>query len=145
MAAQNAGLWTIPPGVPFLHCLAESLLSGRLAPAFRYDPKDPLALADVKIFLPTRRAVRVLRGEFSALLGGQAAILPEIRALGETDEDEHYFEENLPEAAESLPPIEPVPRLLELAGLILPWRNRLSDELAGLHGGSPLVAPAVAG
>ncbi|QQM30298.1 double-strand break repair protein AddB [Martelella lutilitoris] len=142
MAAQNAGLWTIPPGVPFLHCLAESLLSGRLAPAFRYDPKDPLALADVKIFLPTRRAVRVLRGEFSALLGGQAAILPEIRALGETDEDEHYFEENLPEAAESLPPIEPVPRLLELAGLILPWRNRLSDELAGLHGGSPLVAPA---
>ncbi|WP_319518693.1 double-strand break repair protein AddB [uncultured Martelella sp.] len=140
--AKNAGLWTIPPGVPFLQTLAENLLSGRLTPDFRYHDKDPLALADVKIFLPTRRAVRVLRGEFSALLGGAAAILPEIRALGETDEDEHYFEENLPESAESLPPIEPVPRLLELAGLILPWRNRLSDELAGLHGGSPLVAPA---
>ncbi|MBB4120943.1 double-strand break repair protein AddB [Martelella radicis] len=140
--ATRAGLWTIPPGVPFLQSLAHNMLSGRLAPSFRYDPKDPLALADVRIFLPTRRAVRVLRGEFSTLLGGAAAILPEIRALGETDEDEHYFEESLPESAESLPPIEPVPRLLELAGLILPWRNRLSDELAGLHGGSPLVAPA---
>nr|WP_272213733.1 double-strand break repair protein AddB [Marinicella sp. W31]MDC2879683.1 double-strand break repair protein AddB [Marinicella sp. W31] len=140
--ANNAGLWTIPPGVPFLQSLAESLISGRLTPDFRYDPKDPLALADVKIFLPTRRAVRMLRGEFSALLGGASTILPEIRALGETDEDEHYFEENLPESAESLPSIEPVPRLLELAGLILPWRNRLSDELSGLHGASPLVAPA---
>ncbi|MGV0821074.1 double-strand break repair protein AddB [Martelella sp. AMO21009] len=142
MTQGRARLWTIPPGVSFLDSLAASLLEGRLTDRFRHDPKNPLALADVKIFLPTRRAVRELRASFAAQLGGEAAILPEIRALGEVDEDEGFLGENLPEAAESLPPIEPVPRLLELAGLILPWRNRLSDELAGLHGGSPLVAPA---
>ena len=140
--AKEAGLWTIPPGAPFLGTLAQALLAGRLTPAFRHEPENPLALADVKIFLPTQRSVRVLRAEFAALLGGQAAILPEIRALGETDADESFFSEDLPETAENLPPIESVPRLLELAGLILPWRNRLSDELASLHGGSPLVAPA---
>ena len=142
MTERRATLWTIPPGTPFLETLAACLLDGRLTGAFRYDPKNPLSLADVKIFLPTRRAVRELRAEFAAALGGEAAILPEIRALGEVDEDEGFLGETLSEAGELLPPIEPVPRLLELAGLILPWRNRLSDELAGLHGGSPLVAPA---
>ena len=142
VSKSQATLWTIPPGVPFLETLAVRLLDGRLTEAYRYDPENPLALADVKIFLPTRRAVRELRAAFAAAFGGEAAILPEIRALGEVDEDEGFLGENLPEAGESLPPVEPVPRLLELAGLILPWRNRLSDELAGLHGGSPLVAPA---
>ncbi|AJY45206.1 double-strand break repair protein AddB [Martelella endophytica] len=137
-----AELWTIPPGAPFLQTLAAALIDGRLTGHFRHDPKSPLSLADVTIFLPTRRAVRVLRAEFAALLGGEAAILPEIRALGETDEDESFFEDLLPETAEGLPPIEPVPRLLELAGLILPWRNRLSDALSALHDGAPLVAPA---
>ncbi|AQZ49972.1 double-strand break repair protein AddB [Martelella mediterranea] len=142
MAQGRARLWTIPPGVAFLDSLAARLLDGSLTDQFRHDPENPLALADVKIFLPTRRAVRELRASFAEKLGGEAAILPEIRALGEVDEDEGFLGESLPEAAEALPPIEPVPRLLELAGLILPWRNRLSDELAGLHGGSPLVAPA---
>lgn len=140
--AARARFTTIPPGSPFLATLAASLLDGRLTDDFRYDPQNPLSLADVTILLPTQRAVRVLRAEFSALMNGQAVILPEIRALGETDEDAGFFAENLPESAEALPPIETVPRLLELAGLILPWRNRLSDQLAALHGGSPLVAPA---
>ncbi|TCT44653.1 double-strand break repair protein AddB [Martelella mediterranea] len=138
----NARFWTLPPGTPFLTALAESLINGHLSENFRYDRNNPLALADVTILLPTRRSVRVLRAEFAALLGGEAAILPEIRALGETDEDESFLTEALSETSEALPPIEPVPRLLELAGLILPWRNRLSDELSAVHDGAALVAPA---
>ena len=37
---------------------------------------DPLALADVTIYLPTRRAARELRSVFVDRLGGRAAILP---------------------------------------------------------------------
>ena len=57
-------LFTIPPGAPFLATLVEMLCSGKLVPGYRYDPTDPLSLADVTIFVPTRRAARVLRSEF---------------------------------------------------------------------------------
>ncbi|WP_176085582.1 double-strand break repair protein AddB [Martelella sp. HB161492] len=139
---KGTGLFTIPPGAPFLATLAKALLAGRLAPGFSYQPDNPLSLADVVIFLPTRRAARVLRAEFAQLLGGGTAILPQIRPLGETDEDEALLAEVPGAIADSMEPIAPVERLLELAGLILPWRNRLSEALAGLHGGSPLIAPA---
>src|ERR1700754_4090416 len=78
---------TIPAGVPFLECLAQSVLEGRLGAA----PGDALALADTQIFLPTRRAVRELQSIFAQRLGG-AAILPKISALGDFDEDEGAFD-----------------------------------------------------
>src|SRR5512142_2167920 len=105
----------IPSGVPFLKTLAASLCDGRLTPLFRHDPGDPLSLAKVTIYLPTRRAVRVLRSEFVDLLGGRSAILPVIRPLGETDDDSGYFEETLPDTADLAQPLANTARLLELA------------------------------
>jgi ATP-dependent helicase/nuclease subunit B len=108
-------LLTIPAGVPFLECLADSVLNGALGTT----RGDVLALADTQIFLPTRRAVRELEAIFAQKLGG-AAILPKISALGDFAEDEGAFdtepgEYGLPEA------IGETERRLLLADLIRGW------------------------
>jgi ATP-dependent helicase/nuclease subunit B len=133
---------TIPAGAPFLKVLAQTLCDGRLTPLFRHDPDDPLSLSKVTIYLPTRRAARVLRSEFVDLLGGRSAILPVIRPLGETDDDSGYFEEALPATLDLAQPLSNTARLLELARLILAWRNRLPDIVRRIHAESPLAAPA---
>jgi hypothetical protein len=48
----------------------------RLVPLFPHDPSRSAVASKVTIYLPTRRAVRVLRSEFVDLLGGRSAILP---------------------------------------------------------------------
>ena len=64
-------VFTIPAGAPFLPVLADALLAGRLAPL---PGPDPLALADVTVLLPTRRAVRAFREVMAGKLGEGAAI-----------------------------------------------------------------------
>ncbi|MDO6964692.1 ATP-dependent helicase/nuclease subunit B [Rhizobium alvei] len=136
-------IFTIGPSEDFLAVLARSLLDGRLVKGFRYDPSDPLQLAKVKIYLPTRRAARVLRSEFVSLLGGRSAILPEIRPLGEVDEDAGFFDEtSLSDDLSLPPPISPLARLVELGVLVLGWRNSLPDAIRDIHQDSPLAAPA---
>lgn len=133
---------TIAAGTPFLKTLAETLCDGRLTAGYRYDPADPLSLAKVTIYVPTRRSARVLRSEFVDLLGGRSAILPLIRPLGETDDDSGFFDIENPEIMDLAPPISGTGRLIELARLILAWRNSLPDAIRAIHSDSPLVAPA---
>ncbi len=123
---------SIPPGAPFLPTLAKALIDGRLVPGFRFDV-DPLALAGVTLYVPTRRAARALRGVFVDLMGGKSAILPVIRPLVEFDEDEVLFEADAPESAGALelaPPIPAIERLLALAPLVRLWKSRLPAEVA---------------
>lgn len=75
--AKPPRVYSIDPGRPFLIDLARALR--------RVD--DPLALADMTIFLPTRRAVRALTEAFAERAGG-ASLLPRLRALGDIDEEE---------------------------------------------------------
>ncbi|HEY4191498.1 MAG TPA: double-strand break repair protein AddB, partial [Mesorhizobium sp.] len=134
---------TIAPGAPFLPTLAKALLSGTLIPGFRFDG-DPLALANVTIYVPTRRAARALRGELVELMGGGSAILPVIRPLGEFDEDEALFEAQAPESAAALdlaPPIPALERLLLLAPLVRAWKRRLPAHVAALFE-EEMVVPA---
>lgn len=133
---------TIAAGTPFLKTLAETLCDGTLTSGYQYDPADPLSLAKVTIYVPTRRSARVLRSEFVDLLGGRSAILPLIRPLGETDDDSGFFEIENPEIMDLAPPISGTGRLIELARLILAWRNSLPDAIRAIHSDSPLVAPA---
>ncbi|AYM82496.1 MULTISPECIES: double-strand break repair protein AddB [Agrobacterium] len=133
---------TIAAGTPFLRTLAETLCDGTLTSGYKYDPADPLSLAKVTIYVPTRRSARVLRSEFVDLLGGRSAILPLIRPLGETDDDSGFFEIENPEIMDLAPPISGTGRLIELARLILAWRNSLPDAIRAIHSDSPLVAPA---
>lgn len=116
-------LLTIPAGVPFLECLAQSVLDGRLGAA----PGDVFALADIQIFLPTRRAVRELESIFAQKLGG-AAILPKISALGDFTEDEDAFDTEpgaygLPQA------IGETERRLLLAELIRGWAKSVARAI----------------
>ncbi|MVA24381.1 double-strand break repair protein AddB [Agrobacterium vitis] len=142
MSSLQARIFTIPPDRPFLRLIAETLCDGRLAPGFRYDPADPLSLSKVTILVPTRRAVRVLRAQFVEVLGGQSAILPTIKPLGEAEDDASYFDAETPALLALNPPISNTVRLLELAQLILAWRNKLPDIVLSIHTETPLVAPA---
>jgi ATP-dependent helicase/nuclease subunit B len=135
-------IYSIPASLPFLKTVAETLVDGRLTPGFTYDPADPLALADVTIYVPTRRSARVLRSEFVDLFGGRSAILPVIRALGETDDDSGFFDEVAPALLDMAEPLSGPTRLLELARLVLAWRNSLPAAVTSVHAESPLVAPA---
>ena len=81
MARTTPHVFSIPAGLPFLPTLADALLSGR----FGALGDDPLALADVTIFLPTRRAARALSAALLERIGRDAAILPEIRPIGDLD------------------------------------------------------------
>ena len=139
---RRGNVFTIPPGAAFLKVLAEALCDGRLVNGFRHDSADPLSLASVTIYLPTRRAARVLRSDFVDLLGGRSAILPVIRPLGEVDDDAGYFDEPDSGDLDMLPPVSGLTRLVELARLVLAWRNQLPKHLLSLHDDSPLVAPA---
>ncbi len=140
--AHAKRILTIAPGTPFLKVLARSLCDGSLAQGYAYDPADPLSLAKVTIYVPTRRSARVLRSEFVDILGGRSAILPVIRPLGETDDDSGYFDIETPATIDLAPPISNTARLVELARLILAWRNSLPDAIRAVHSDSPLVAPA---
>ena len=83
-------VFTIPASAPFLPTLIEALNAGKLGFAVA---GDPLALAAATLYLPTRRACRLMRDAFLDGLKGDAAILPRIVALGDIDEDEIAFAE----------------------------------------------------
>ncbi len=106
-------VFTIPAGQAFADVLVQGVLS-------RCDLEiGPLALADITILLPTRRAARTLSDAFARQLGG-AAILPQIRPLGDVDEEELLFDAGQDDLV--LPPaIAPARRRLLLASLIAHW------------------------
>ena len=109
---MSANVFTIAAGAAF----AETLARGVIA---RTGADDPLALADATIFLPTRRAARTLSDAFGRVLGG-AALLPQIRPLGDADDDEFAFDPAGEDVA--LPPsMSPVRQRLLMATLVQRW------------------------
>jgi ATP-dependent helicase/nuclease subunit B len=134
-------VFTIPASAPFLLTLIEALHDGRLGlPASR----DPLALAAATIYLPTRRACRLMREAFLEALKDDGAILPHIVPIGDIDEDEIAFAETSGAEALTLPPaLGNLERRLLLTQLVTKWST--SPELHGASG-TPLVAqtPAAA-
>jgi ATP-dependent helicase/nuclease subunit B len=79
-------LSTIPAGRPFVADLASGLLA-------RFGD-DPLALSDVTVLLPHRRAARALRDSFLRLTEGRGLLLPRMRPIGDVDEQEMAFAED---------------------------------------------------
>lgn len=142
MTRSGPRVLTIPPGVAFLTTLAAGILSGDLVPELAYDPGNPLSLAGATVFVPTRRAARVLRSELTDQIGKGSAILPTIRALGETDDDAGFFDSADPETLALDPPIPQSAAVLRLADLVLAWKKALPQTVRDHLGGLPLVAPA---
>ncbi|MEO9336119.1 double-strand break repair protein AddB [Mesorhizobium sp. SB112] len=131
---------SIPSGADFLRTLADRLIDGTLVPGFRFDG-DPLALASVTIFVPTRRAARELRSVFVEKADVQSAILPTIRPLGEFDEDETAFDSSGADELTLDPPIAAIDRILLLAPLVRAWKRRLPAHVAALFE-EEMVVPA---
>ena len=90
---------------------------------------DPLALSAATIYLPTRRAVRTLVETFARILNG-AALLPDIRPLGDVDDEKILFDA-LSGELEILPAIDPVRRRLLLATLVQSWAGARRDSSFG--------------
>src|SRR5262245_65227476 len=121
---QPPHVFTLPPGVPFLDRLVEALLDGRLIEGF--DPRGPFALADVTLYLPTRRAARAIRERFLARLG-RPLLLPNIRTLGDIDEDESaLFDEIFADIPPAVPMME---RQLVLTRLVLAWAGAYARQV----------------
>ena len=108
-----AHVFTIPASAPFAETLAKGLIA-------QVDlDRDSLALAKTTIYLPTRRAARNFAEVFARVLGG-AALLPEMKPLGDVDEDEFLFDT----ASDDLtvpPAIAPLRHRLQLAALVQRW------------------------
>ncbi len=140
-----ARVFTIPASVPFLPTLIKAITGGDLGCRFA---DDPLALAAVTLYLPTRRACRLARDAFLETLNIDAAILPRIVGIGDTDEDEIAFAEATSgavaaDALELPPALGGLERRLLLARLVGKWAA--APEVCGARG-IPLVAqtPAAA-
>jgi ATP-dependent helicase/nuclease subunit B len=108
-------VFTIPASAPFAQTLAKGLIA-------QVDlDRDKLALARATIYLPTRRAVRDFPEVFARELGG-AALLPEMRPLGDVDEDEFLFDTTTDDLTLA-PAIAPIRRRLLLAQLVRRFRE----------------------
>ncbi|MGO8925178.1 MAG: double-strand break repair protein AddB [Xanthobacteraceae bacterium] len=138
-------VFNIPASAPFLPTLIEALHDGK----FGFDfADDPLALSSATLYLPTRRACRLMREAFLDRIRGDGAILPRIVAIGDIDEDEITFAESaaagIAADALALPPaLGGLERKLLLTRLVMAWSQ--SPEVHGTTG-TPLVAqtPAAA-
>ncbi|MGH6832833.1 MAG: double-strand break repair protein AddB, partial [Methyloceanibacter sp.] len=130
-------LYTIPPSAPFLTTLARAILAGELPSPGGLKP-DPLTLPLTTIYLPTRRAARALREAFLAEAGGEALLLPRIRALGDPDEEAAIIfgaEESLKDGgAIGAPAIGALPRRVALMRLVLAFGHLLRAEAAAERG-----------
>ncbi len=139
---RSAHVFTIPPAAPFLPTLASAIVDGTLIPGADYRA-DPMALADLTVFLPTRRAARAFGRALSDALGGGTVILPRIRPLGDVEEDP--VDAVADPAALDLPPaMPPADRLVGLATLVAEWRRHVTADRTLTPSGQPIAVPGSA-
>jgi ATP-dependent helicase/nuclease subunit B len=128
---------SVPASLPFLRTVIAALVDGRLVDGFEARA-HPERLAQATLYLPTRRAGRLVREIFLDELKARAVLLPRIVALGDIDEDELVFAEESESygGAGSLdipPKLGELERRFTLARLVTIWAE------------SPVSAPLVIG
>lgn len=149
VTASHPRVFTVPSGAPFLGALADAILDGNL-PHPRGRAPDPLSLGDFTLLMPTRRASRALGDALLARSGRRALLMPRIRPIAETDENETLFSNvalaRFPSAGpdDALPPIDALERQLTLTNLVMRWseatRFAHEDKLAAVAGVSARTA-----
>ncbi len=126
---MSRSVYTIPSGVSFLKALAQGLLERHPV------AENPFALAEVMVFLPTRRAVRALEEAFLDLGAAKppaALLLPQMRALGDVDEEEILVDPGPASAElESMPAVPALHRHVRLAQLLMHARKISFSEAIG--------------
>ncbi len=128
--AGTVRVFTVPTGRPFLASVATAILNGDL-PSTGGTPPDPLALPDITLLLPTRRASRVMQEAFLTAAGGRAMTLPQIRPISAGDEDLALLSGlaspgTLGSDALDLPPaVSEIERRLVLTMLVQKWSEAM--------------------
>jgi ATP-dependent helicase/nuclease subunit B len=140
-------VFSVPASVPFLRTVIAALVDGRLVDGFEAR-SNPERLAQATLYLPTRRAGRLVREIFLDELKAHAVLLPRIVALGDIDEDELAFAEEQESwggsASLDIPPkLGELERRLTLARLVTMWAK--SPVSAPLVVGGPASTLALAG
>ena len=130
-------VFSVPASAPFLRTVIAALVDGRLVDGFEARA-HPERLAQATLYLPTRRAGRMVREMFLDELRTEAVLLPRIVALGDIDEDELAFAEE-PEPYGGTALLDIPPKLGELD------RRLTLARLVGLWAKSPVSAPLVVG
>ncbi|AQR61036.1 double-strand break repair protein AddB [Brevundimonas sp. LM2] len=103
--------FTIPAHRPFLEDLAAGVLHW-------LGTQAPETLSDATLLLPNRRAARAFTSALSRLSGDRPVLLPQVRPLGDLEEDEPPFTPG--ELGLDLPPaIAPLTRRFEMARMIV--------------------------
>src|SRR5579864_1337220 len=136
-------LYAIPADRPFLDMLARGLIA--------LSAGNPLALSEMTVLLPTRRAARSLREAFLRLTAeggdpGAPLLLPQLRPIGDLDEDETGIgrDANGTDASLAVPPALPdLRRRLLLTQLVLKW-SAGTGETPLLPGQAAALAGALA-
>lgn len=112
-------IFTIPPGANFLARLTETLSQSLGL------EDNPAALSEMIVYTPNRRAARGLAEAFhtcAAQMGHAALIAPEIRVLGDLEDDVTIAPKGITELNLG-PPLSPAKRRGVLMMLIQKWRN----------------------
>lgn len=109
-----SSVYTIHPDQSFVDVLAATLWSEA--------EHDPMALASMRVLLPTRRACRALQDAFLRVSKGKPTLLPSLHPIGDLDEEELTFTallgQPVQEESTLLPTLAPARRTLLLARLI---------------------------
>jgi ATP-dependent helicase/nuclease subunit B len=123
-AAHHGRVFTVPPGQPFLQAIADAILKGDLPVPGGAAP-DPLALPDITLLLPTRRATRAMQEAFLVAGGGRAMTLPRIRPISEGEEDltllSGLIDVDTTGSLELAPAVSEIERRLVLTMLVSAW------------------------
>ena len=114
---KRPSVFTISASAHFAENLARGLLK-RIG-------DDPIALSSATIYLPTQRAARTFGDAFAKVLGG-AALLPQFKPLGDSNEEDLLFDTAV-DGLEVAPAIAPLRRQLLLAQLVREWDRQGRD------------------
>lgn len=152
---RSSRVATIAPQYPFLETLIDALFDGRLLPGFALDAQmladNPFCLSNVTLFLPTRRAVRAAEDVIVQAVarrsgGAMAALLPQIRAIGDTDEADLMLQESAVDplsALSDLPPAMPeLERHVALTEMVWGWSRALVKQVANMEPYEAVIVPA---
>ena len=125
-AGQGPRWRSIPAHRPFLDDLAAGVLDW-------LGDAPPETLSDAVILLPNRRAARAFGAALSRLSGDRPILLPQVRPLGDLEEDEPPFSPG--EIGLDLPPaIAPLTRRFEMARMIAgDLKDEFEDALSPLR------------
>jgi ATP-dependent helicase/nuclease subunit B len=130
--AHRPRIYTIDATEPFLETLARALMEGQFPGV---NVAGPLDLANLTLYLPTRRATRALQDAFLKTGTARALLLPRVRPISEGDEDASLLS-GLANASpdggvgsfDLAPAVGELERQLVLTQLVLKWSAALRRD-----------------